>query len=68
MKEPKSHTPSRHSPAPVLAGTILFALVLVLLVRLLTAGAILRGTEEARQTVLESVAPVGLHSLLPAAL
>ncbi|WP_294520217.1 FMN-binding protein [uncultured Pseudoflavonifractor sp.] len=57
MKEPKSHTPSRHSPAPVLAGTILFALVLVLLVRLLTAGAILRGTEEARQTVLESVAP-----------
>lgn len=57
MRETKTPVPARPRPAPVLAGTILFALVLVAVVRLLTAGAILRGTEEARQAVMASVAP-----------
>ena len=57
MSESKFHDPAHRKPALVLAGTILFALLLVLLVRLITAGAILRETEAARQVVMESVAP-----------
>ena len=57
MSESTYHSPTRRKPALVLAGTVLFTLVLVLVVRAATAGAILRGTEEARQAVMASVAP-----------
>ncbi|WP_294552071.1 FMN-binding protein [uncultured Pseudoflavonifractor sp.] len=57
MSESKFRDPAWRRSALVLAGTILFALVLVLVTRAATAGAILRGTEEARQAVMVSVAP-----------
>ena len=57
MRESKFRSPAWRRSALVLAGTILFALLLVLVVRLVTAGAILRRTAEARQAVMESVAP-----------
>ena len=57
MSESKFRDPAWRRSALVLAGTVLFALVLVLVVRAATAGAILRGTEEARQAVMASVAP-----------
>lgn len=57
MRESKFRSPAWRRSALVLAGTILFALLLVLVVRLVTAGAILRRTAEARQAVMESVSP-----------
>ena len=57
MSESKFRDSAWRRSALVLAGTILFALVLVLVTRAATAGAILRGTEEARQAVMVSVAP-----------
>lgn len=57
MTESKSRGQSRRRPALVLAGTVLLSLALVLVVRAVTAGAILSRTEEARQAVMASVAP-----------
>ena len=57
MMESKFRNPARRRSALVLAGTVLFALLLVLVVRAATAGTILRRTGEARQAVMQSVAP-----------
>ena len=48
MRESKFRSPAWRRSALVLAGTILFALLLVLVVRLVTAGAILRRTADWR--------------------
>ena len=57
MRESKFRDPAWRRSALVLAGTILSALLLVLVVRAATAGAILRRTEDTRQAVMVSVAP-----------
>jgi len=57
MMESKFRNPAWRRSALVLAGTVLLSLVLVLVVRAVTAGTILSRTEEARQAVMESVAP-----------
>lgn len=57
MRGLKFGGPALGRKAIVLAGTAVFALLLVLTAQLLTAGAIRRGAEEARQAVMRSVAP-----------
>ena len=53
MMESKFRNPARRRSALVLAGTVLFALLLVLVVRAATAGTILGRTEEAKQAVMQ---------------
>ena len=52
MMESKFRNPAWRRSALVLAGTVLLSLVLVLVVRAVTAGTILSRTEEARQAVM----------------
>lgn len=57
MMDFKFRDPARRRSALVLAGTVVFALALVLIVRAAAAGTISRRTAEDRQAVMESVAP-----------